>query len=85
MVPQEPGNTTTMIFGVKHLGVLCVSRFMKLEPGDVITTGTPPGVALGRKPPNDLPRSATRSPAASRASARRPAGVVALEERGSSQ
>ena len=50
---QQTGNTTTMIFGVKHL-VSYVSRFMKLEPGDVITTGTPPGVALGRKPPNYL-------------------------------
>jgi len=50
---QQTGNTKTMIFGVKHL-VSYVSRFMKLEPGDVITTGTPPGVALGRKPPNYL-------------------------------
>ena len=50
---QQTGNTATMIFGVKHL-VSYVSRFMKLEPGDVITTGTPPGVALGRKPPNYL-------------------------------
>ena len=50
---QQTGNTSTMIFGVKHL-VSYVSRFMKLEPGDVITTGTPPGVALGRKPPNYL-------------------------------
>ena len=52
-VRQQTGNTSTMIFGVKHL-VSYVSRFMKLEPGDVITTGTPPGVALGRKPPNYL-------------------------------
>ena len=50
---QQTGNTATMIFGVKHL-VSYVSRFMQLEPGDVITTGTPPGVALGRKPPNYL-------------------------------
>ncbi len=50
---QQTGNTSTMIFNVKHL-VSYVSRFMKLEPGDVITTGTPPGVALGRKPPNYL-------------------------------
>jgi 2,4-diketo-3-deoxy-L-fuconate hydrolase len=42
-----------MIFGVKAL-VSYVSRFMTLDPGDVITTGTPAGVALGRKPPNFL-------------------------------
>jgi 2-keto-4-pentenoate hydratase/2-oxohepta-3-ene-1,7-dioic acid hydratase in catechol pathway len=56
----QTGNTTTMIFGVKHL-VSYVSRFMKLEPGDVITTGTPPGVALGRKPPNYLRAGDTMS------------------------
>ena len=39
-----------MIFGVAHL-VSYLSRFMTLNPGDVITTGTPPGVGLGMKPP----------------------------------
>jgi 2,4-didehydro-3-deoxy-L-rhamnonate hydrolase len=45
----QDGNTRTMIFGVAHL-VSYVSRFMTLRPGDVITTGTPPGVGLGMKP-----------------------------------
>jgi 2-keto-4-pentenoate hydratase/2-oxohepta-3-ene-1,7-dioic acid hydratase in catechol pathway len=39
-----------MIYGVKHL-VWYLSQFMVLEAGDVITTGTPPGVGLGMKPP----------------------------------
>jgi 2-keto-4-pentenoate hydratase/2-oxohepta-3-ene-1,7-dioic acid hydratase in catechol pathway len=39
-----------MIFGVAHL-VSYLSQFMTLEPGDVIATGTPPGVGMGRKPP----------------------------------
>jgi 2-keto-4-pentenoate hydratase/2-oxohepta-3-ene-1,7-dioic acid hydratase in catechol pathway len=39
-----------MIFSVVHL-VSYVSRYMTLEPGDIIPTGTPPGVGLGRKPP----------------------------------
>jgi 2-keto-4-pentenoate hydratase/2-oxohepta-3-ene-1,7-dioic acid hydratase in catechol pathway len=47
--PQQRGNTRTMIFGVAEL-VSAVSRFMTLEPGDLITTGTPPGVGLGVKP-----------------------------------
>jgi 2-keto-4-pentenoate hydratase/2-oxohepta-3-ene-1,7-dioic acid hydratase in catechol pathway len=42
-----------MIFGVQHL-VWYLSQFMVLEPGDVITTGTPPGVGLGMKPPRFL-------------------------------
>ncbi|MBS0428063.1 MAG: fumarylacetoacetate hydrolase family protein [Proteobacteria bacterium] len=46
----QTGNTRTMIFGVAKL-VSYVSQFMTLEPGDVITTGTPPGVGLGMKPP----------------------------------
>jgi len=46
---MQTGNTRTMIFGVATL-VSYVSRFMTLEPGDVITTGTPPGVGMGRKP-----------------------------------
>ena len=46
----QNGSTATMIFGVPHI-VSYVSRFMSLEPGDVISTGTPPGVGLGQKPP----------------------------------
>ena len=45
----QNGNTKTMIFGVAHL-VSYVSRFMTLHPGDLITTGTPPGVGMGAKP-----------------------------------
>ncbi len=47
---MQTGNTRTMIFSVAKL-VSYVSQFMTLEPGDVITTGTPPGVGLGMKPP----------------------------------
>ena len=46
---RQNGSTSTMIFGVAHL-VSYLSRFMTLNPGDVITTGTPPGVGLGMKP-----------------------------------
>ena len=46
----QKGNTKTMIFSVAKI-VSYVSQFMTLEPGDVITTGTPPGVGLGMKPP----------------------------------
>jgi 2-keto-4-pentenoate hydratase/2-oxohepta-3-ene-1,7-dioic acid hydratase in catechol pathway len=46
---RQTGNTRTMIFGVSDL-VADVSKYMTLLPGDVITTGTPPGVALGMKP-----------------------------------
>lgn len=49
-VRRQNGNTGTMIFGVAHI-VSYVSHFMTLLPGDVITTGTPPGVGLGFKPP----------------------------------
>jgi 2-keto-4-pentenoate hydratase/2-oxohepta-3-ene-1,7-dioic acid hydratase in catechol pathway len=45
----QTGNTRTMIFGVAHI-VSYLSRFMTLEPGDLITTGTPPGVGMGIKP-----------------------------------
>ena len=45
----QNGNTKTMIFGVKHI-VSYVSKFMTLMPGDVIATGTPPGVGMGVKP-----------------------------------
>ena len=47
---MQTGNTKTMIFGVAKL-VSYVSEFMTLMPGDIITTGTPPGVGLGMKPP----------------------------------
>ena len=47
---MQTGNTRTMIFGVAEL-VSYVSRFMTLAPGDIITTGTPPGVGMGAKPP----------------------------------
>jgi 2,4-didehydro-3-deoxy-L-rhamnonate hydrolase len=46
----QNGSTKTMIFGVAFV-VSYISKFMLLEPGDVITTGTPPGVGLGMKPP----------------------------------
>jgi len=49
----QTGNTQTMIFGVAKL-VSYVSQFMTLLPGDIITTGTPPGVGLGLKPPRYL-------------------------------
>ena len=45
----QDGNTSTMIFPVRHL-VSYLSQFMTLEPGDVIATGTPPGVGGGQKP-----------------------------------
>ena len=50
---RQTGNTKTMIFSVAEL-VADVSKYMTLLPGDVITTGTPPGVALGMKPPQWL-------------------------------
>lgn len=50
---RQSGNTRTMIFGVAHL-VSYISQFMTLEPGDIIATGTPPGVGLGMKPPTFL-------------------------------
>ena len=46
---RQDGSTKTMIFGVAELVAYC-SRFMTLWPGDLISTGTPPGVALGMKP-----------------------------------
>ncbi|AKP89738.1 MULTISPECIES: fumarylacetoacetate hydrolase family protein [Achromobacter] len=46
----QNGSTRTMVFGVKTL-VSYISRFMSLMPGDIISTGTPPGVGLGQKPP----------------------------------
>jgi 2-keto-4-pentenoate hydratase/2-oxohepta-3-ene-1,7-dioic acid hydratase in catechol pathway len=49
----QDGNTSTMIFGVAHL-VWYLSQFMVLEAGDLIATGTPPGVGMGMKPPKFL-------------------------------
>lgn len=46
----QDGNTKTMVFGVAFL-VSYLSQFMSLLPGDVVSTGTPPGVGLGQKPP----------------------------------
>jgi 2-keto-4-pentenoate hydratase/2-oxohepta-3-ene-1,7-dioic acid hydratase in catechol pathway len=50
-VRMQTGNTKTMVFNVAKL-VSYVSQFMTLMPGDVITTGTPPGVGMGRKNKN---------------------------------
>ena len=46
----QNGSTATMVFGVAYL-ISYLSRFMSLQAGDVISTGTPPGVGLGQKPP----------------------------------
>ncbi|WP_455846058.1 fumarylacetoacetate hydrolase family protein [Pantoea agglomerans] len=46
----QNGNTRTMIFSVAHI-ISYLSRFMSLQPGDIISTGTPPGVGMGQKPP----------------------------------
>ncbi|WP_075217568.1 fumarylacetoacetate hydrolase family protein [Mongoliimonas terrestris] len=48
-VMRQNGSTETMVFGVKTL-VSYISQFMSLQPGDVISTGTPPGVGMGIKP-----------------------------------
>ncbi|MER9298725.1 fumarylacetoacetate hydrolase family protein [Mesorhizobium sp. M0621] len=47
---MQNGSTRTMVYGVKYL-VSYLSQFMSLHPGDIISTGTPPGVGLGMKPP----------------------------------
>jgi 2-keto-4-pentenoate hydratase/2-oxohepta-3-ene-1,7-dioic acid hydratase in catechol pathway len=52
-VRRQSGNTSTMIFKAPFL-VSYISQFMTLMPGDVIATGTPPGVGLGMKPPTYL-------------------------------
>jgi 2,4-diketo-3-deoxy-L-fuconate hydrolase len=46
---RQDGNTRTMVFGISEI-VSYVSRFMTLQPGDIIATGTPPGVGMGCKP-----------------------------------
>ncbi|PKP67863.1 MAG: hypothetical protein CVT83_07710, partial [Alphaproteobacteria bacterium HGW-Alphaproteobacteria-5] len=48
-VRHQNGNTRTMIFGVAEI-VSYISQFMSLQPGDIVSTGTPPGVGLGMKP-----------------------------------
>jgi 2,4-diketo-3-deoxy-L-fuconate hydrolase len=50
---RQTGSTSTMIFSIAYQ-LSYISQFMVLEPGDVVTTGTPPGVALGMKPPGWL-------------------------------
>ena len=52
-ISVQDGNTANMVFDVPHL-VHYVSQFMSLQPGDVISTGTPPGVGMGMKPPQWL-------------------------------
>jgi 2-keto-4-pentenoate hydratase/2-oxohepta-3-ene-1,7-dioic acid hydratase in catechol pathway len=49
----QNGSTSTMVFGVHHI-VAYLSQFFTLMPGDIITTGTPPGVGMGMKPPRYL-------------------------------
>ena len=49
----QDGSTATMVFGVAHI-VAYLSQFFTLMPGDIITTGTPPGVGMGMKPPKYL-------------------------------
>ena len=47
---MQQGSTTTMVYGVNFL-ISYISQFMSLQPGDIISTGTPPGVGFGQKPP----------------------------------
>lgn len=50
---MQNGSTKTMVYGVVYL-VSHLSQFMSLHPGDIISTGTPPGVGMGMKPPRYL-------------------------------
>ena len=50
---RQDGSTATMVYGVAFL-VSYLSQFMTLEPGDIVSTGTPPGVGMGMKPPTFL-------------------------------
>jgi 2,4-diketo-3-deoxy-L-fuconate hydrolase len=50
---HQNGSTRTMVYKVPHLISYC-SQFMSLQPGDIISTGTPPGVGMGLKPPTYL-------------------------------
>ena len=47
---MQDGSTSTMVYGVNFI-VSYLSQFMSLQPGDIISTGTPPGVGMGKKPP----------------------------------
>ena len=76
---MQTGSTSTMIFGVKTL-VSYISHFMILEPGDVITTGTPPGVGMGKKPQRLPPSGRYRSRSASSGLGRQAQRVVAWKE-----
>lgn len=49
----QDGSSATMVYKIPHLVSYC-SRFMSLQPGDIISTGTPPGVGMGQKPPHYL-------------------------------
>jgi 2-keto-4-pentenoate hydratase/2-oxohepta-3-ene-1,7-dioic acid hydratase in catechol pathway len=57
-ITMQKGNTKNMIFDVNHI-VYYLSNFMTLNPGDIICTGTPPGVGMGKKPPIFLKRGDT--------------------------
>ena len=50
---RQKGSTATMVYGV-NFTIAYLSQFMTLHPGDVISTGTPPGVGMGMKPPKYL-------------------------------
>jgi 2-keto-4-pentenoate hydratase/2-oxohepta-3-ene-1,7-dioic acid hydratase in catechol pathway len=50
---MQNGSTRTMVYGVAHI-IAYLSQFMTLYPGDIISTGTPPGVGMGKKPPHYL-------------------------------
>ena len=52
---MQSGNTNKMIFNMNFL-LSYLSKFMTLQPGDIITTGTPPGIGNGKKPPIFLKR-----------------------------
>ena len=47
---MQSGNTSKMIFNINFI-LSYLSNFMSLQPGDIVTTGTPPGVGMGKKPP----------------------------------
>jgi 2-keto-4-pentenoate hydratase/2-oxohepta-3-ene-1,7-dioic acid hydratase in catechol pathway len=47
---MQTGNTSKMIFDINFI-LSYLSNFMSLQPGDIVTTGTPPGVGMGKKPP----------------------------------
>lgn len=50
---MQDGSTRTMVYGVAHI-IAYLSQFFTLHPGDIISTGTPPGVGMGKKPPHYL-------------------------------